>query len=171
MIIGILGCGEVGNRLAEMLNDHEVWAAVKDLNKQRSKNISLITTDPYEIVNSNSVKIIVEAMSDKTDSDVAMSKDLILQSLKNKKNVLTCNKKMFSKSMYEFLSIPEKDQIHINSMVSNGPGFPKFADTLTMKNILSFDQQDIFCFRGGGPHETAEFLYKEICDIIKKEEI
>jgi homoserine dehydrogenase len=172
MKIGLLGCGNVGSALSFLLSDHEIICLAKDLNKPRPLNIYKVTDNPLEIIENKEIKVVVEAISDH-DENLQISKKLIEQSLNNNKFVFTCNKRVVSKYINEFVSLAKKNnnRLYIESLVSCGEGFQPFGDKLTIENILSFNQHDIFCFRGGGPKETAHFLYKEIYDIIEKEKL
>jgi homoserine dehydrogenase len=172
MKIGLLGCGDVGSELSYLLSDHEIICLVKNLSKERPPNIYKVTNNPLEIIDNTEIRIVVEAISD-SNENLQISKNLIEQSLNNNKFVFTCNKRLVSHYVDDLVALAKKNdnRLYIESLVSCGEGFKPFGNKLTIDNILSFNQQDIFVFRGGGPKETAYFLYKEICDIIKKEKL
>jgi len=95
--IGIVGFGTVGSGIYKILSSEIdshpivkeieiVKIAVKDLNKKRDIELdnNLLTDDPFKLINDPSIDVIVEVMG---WDDLA--KDIILQSLKSGKSVVT----------------------------------------------------------------------------------
>ena len=98
--IGIVGFGTVGSGIYKILSSEVdshpilkeieiVKIAVKDLSKKRDIEVdnNLLTDDPFELINDPSIDVIVEVMG-----GVDLAKDIILQSLKLGKSVVTANK-------------------------------------------------------------------------------
>ena len=98
--IGIVGFGTVGSGIYKILSSEIdshpilkeieiVKVAVKDLNKKRDIEIddNLLTDDPFKLINDPSIDVIVEVMG-----GIDLAKDIILQSLKSGKSVVTANK-------------------------------------------------------------------------------
>jgi len=103
--IGIVGFGTVGSGIYKILSSEVdthpilkeieiVKIAVKDLNKKRDIELdnNLLTDDPFKLINDPSIDVIVEVMG-----VVDLAKDIILQSLRLGKSVVTANKASWSK--------------------------------------------------------------------------
>ncbi len=104
--IGILGLGTVGAGTAEVLkrNSAEItrrsgqsikatMASVRDMNKPRACDCAglTLTEDPFEIVNSSDVDIVVELIGGET-----LAKELVLRAIENGKHVVTANKALIA---------------------------------------------------------------------------
>ena len=107
--IGIVGFGTVGSGIYKILSSEVdthpilkeieiVKIAVKDLNKKRDIELdnNLLTYDPFKLNNDPSIDVIVEVMG-----GVDLAKDIILQSLKLGKSVVTA-------VSYTHLTLPTK---------------------------------------------------------------
>ena len=103
--IGIVGFGTVGSGIYKILSSevdlHPILKeieiakiAVKDLYKKRDIEIdnNLLTDDPFKLINDPSIDVIVEVMG-----GVDLAKDIILQSLKLGKSVVTANKAVIAR--------------------------------------------------------------------------
>ena len=103
--IGIVGFGTVGSGIYKILSSEVdshpilkeieiVKIAVKDLNKKRDIELgnNLLTDDPFKLINDPSIDVIVEVMG-----GVDLAKDIILQSLKLGKSVVTANKAVIAR--------------------------------------------------------------------------
>ncbi len=103
--IGIIGFGTVGEgiyRILKSKNDFHpilnqieiVGIAVKNINKKRDIVLEnkLLTNDPYELIDDHNVDVIVEVMGG-TD----LAKDIIINSLKAGKSVVTANKAVIAR--------------------------------------------------------------------------
>jgi homoserine dehydrogenase len=105
--IGILGCGNIGSKVAELLqkNSYEKQLngdkiclkniAVKNLTKKRENIITedIITDNPFIIVNDPNIDIIIELIG-----GIEPAKELIMTALTNKKSVITANKELLASS-------------------------------------------------------------------------
>jgi len=103
--IGIVGFGTVGSGIYKILtselDSHPILKeieiskiAVKDLNKKRDIELdnNLLTDDPFTLINDPSIDVIVEVMG-----GVDLAKEIILQSLKLGKSVVTANKAVIAR--------------------------------------------------------------------------
>ncbi|VVM19272.1 Homoserine dehydrogenase (EC [uncultured Gammaproteobacteria bacterium] len=115
MNIGILGLGTVGGGVVNVLakNQAEIMrrtgaqiqvthAAVRDINQSRicpTKGIQL-TQSPLDIVNNNSIDIVLELMGGTT-----LAKELVETALKNGKHVITANKALIATHGNELLAL------------------------------------------------------------------
>lgn len=108
--IGLIGLGTVGTGVLKTIIGFEqievVKVAVKNLNKKRNianLDTSLLTDNPYEIVNNPEIQIIVEVVG-----GVEPAFDLIKTAIKNGKHVVTANKELLAKHGEELMNFAEE---------------------------------------------------------------
>jgi homoserine dehydrogenase len=103
--VGMLGCGNVGSQIARLLVANKtdlasragaqlelVKVAVKDIKAKRAGiSSSLLTDDPYSIVNDPAIDLIIEVIG-----GISPAKELILAAFKNGKSVVTANKALLA---------------------------------------------------------------------------
>ncbi len=104
--VGILGLGTVGGGTAEVLRRNAdvitrrcarqvqvTMASVRDASKPRSCDCDgvTLTEDPYSIVNSDEIDIVVELIGGET-----LAKELVLMAIANGKHVVTANKALIA---------------------------------------------------------------------------
>ncbi|MFY8230674.1 MAG: homoserine dehydrogenase [Candidatus Nanopelagicus sp.] len=104
--VGMLGCGNVGSQIARLLVANKadlasrsgaqlelVKVAVKDIKAKRDGiATSLLTDDPYSVVNDPEIDLIIEVIG-----GISPAKELILAAFKNGKSVVTANKALLAK--------------------------------------------------------------------------
>ena len=104
--VGMLGCGNVGSQIARLLVANKadlasragaqlelVKVAVKDIKAKRDGiATSLLTDDPYSVVNDLEIDLIIEVIG-----GISPAKELILAAFKNGKSVVTANKALLAK--------------------------------------------------------------------------
>ncbi len=104
--VGMLGCGNVGSQIARLLVANKadlasragaqlelVKVAVKDIKAKREGiATSLLTDDPYSVVNDPEIDLIIEVIG-----GISPAKELILAAFKNGKSVVTANKALLAK--------------------------------------------------------------------------
>ena len=108
--VGVIGLGTVGSGVFKTLRDFEnievVKIAVKNINKPRNidgLDVSIITDDPYEVVNNPDVDIVAELIG-----GVEPAFDLIKTAIKNGKHIVTANKDLLAKHGEELFNFAEK---------------------------------------------------------------
>ncbi len=103
--VGMLGCGNVGSQIARLLVANRadlasragaqlelVKIAVKDIKAKREGiSPSLLTDDPYSIVNDPAIDLIIEVIG-----GISPAKELILAAFENGKSVVTANKALLA---------------------------------------------------------------------------
>jgi homoserine dehydrogenase len=102
--VGLLGCGNVGGALVELVTGDAdgiaertgvrleiVRALVRDLGKTRSVDSGLLTDDPAQVATAPDVDVVVEVMG-----AVEPARSLILDALKAGKPVVTANKELIA---------------------------------------------------------------------------
>lgn len=108
--IGLIGLGTVGSgvykTLAAFRNIEIVKIAVRDKSKPRNiPNLdnSIITEDPYEVVNDPSIEIVVELIG-----GIHPAFDLIKTAIKNGKHIVTANKELLAKEGEDLFNYAEE---------------------------------------------------------------
>jgi len=132
--IGIVGFGTVGSGIYKILSSEVdthpilkeieiVKIAVKDLDKKRDIELdnNLLTDDPFKLINDPSIDVIVEVMG-----GIDLAKDIILQSLKLGKSVVTANKAVIARYGDEIYKTASKEGLYILSEAAVCGGIPIF---------------------------------------------
>lgn len=108
--IGLIGLGTVGSGVFKTLQHFDnieiVKIAVRNKNKKRNiENLdeSIITDDPYEVVNHPDIQIVAELVG-----GLEPAFDLITTAIKNGKHIVTANKELLAKHGEELFNIAEK---------------------------------------------------------------
>lgn len=108
--IGMIGLGTVGAGVLKTLSSFEqievVKIAVKNLKKPRKiaqLANSILTDNPYEIVNNPEIQIVIEVIG-----GIEPAFDLIKTAIKNGKHVVTANKELLAKHGEELFSFAEQ---------------------------------------------------------------
>lgn len=108
--VGLIGLGTVGTGVYKTLQNFDdveiVKIAVKNINKKRdieNFDTSLMTTDPFEVVNNSDIDILVEVIG-----GVNPAWELISTAIKNGKHIVTANKELLAKKGEELFNLAEK---------------------------------------------------------------
>ena len=112
--LGLIGLGTVGSGVVKVLRDFpeiEIKKiAVKNINKKRNidnLDTSILTTDPFEVVNDGEIDIVVEVIG-----GVNPAFDLLKTAINNKKHIVTANKELLAKHGQELFELAgEKDVV------------------------------------------------------------
>ncbi len=118
--IGLLGAGTVGSSLAQLISarpDLDLViskALVKDISKKRDGlSASQLTTAPQEVL--DNADILVEVMG-----GTSLAAELMLQSLKSGKAVVTANKAALAERWDEFLEFMQAGKLYFEAAVMVG---------------------------------------------------
>ncbi len=107
--IGLFGFGTVGEGLYKILQQTPSLKAsikkvcIKNADKKRNAPSTLFTTDKNELLNDESINVIVEVID---DADAAFS--IVTTALRNGKDAVSANKKMLAEHMHELLTLQEQ---------------------------------------------------------------
>lgn len=108
--VGVIGLGTVGSGVFKTLryfkNIEVAGIAVKNINKPRNiegLDVSIITDDPYKIVNNPEIDIVAELVG-----GVNPAFDLIKTAIKNGKHIVTANKELLAKHGQELFNFAEE---------------------------------------------------------------
>lgn len=146
--IALLGLGNVGRGVWNILkmNEEEIMKRsgykvevakilVRDKNKPRTVEVpeEIVTTDFNEILNDDSIKIVVEVMG-----GINPAKDYILKAMSKKKNVVTANKMLIATGGDELFHKADEEGVMINYEASVAGGIPiiqSINESLTANKI------------------------------------
>ncbi|MBP3821545.1 homoserine dehydrogenase [bacterium] len=134
--IGLIGLGTVGTGVYKTLKDFDnveiIKIAVKNKNKKRNiENLdeSIITDDPYEVVNNPEIQIVAELIG-----GVEPAFDLIKTAIKNGKHIVTANKELLAKHGEELFNFAEEHNKVILYEAAIAGGIPLI---MPIKTILA----------------------------------
>lgn len=124
--IGLIGLGTVGSGVVKVLKDYpEVEIkkiAVKNINKKRNiENLdtSILTTDPFEIVNDKDIDIVVEVIGGTTPAF-----ELLKTAINNGKHIVTANKELLAKNGQELFNLANEKNTAILYEAAIAGGIP-----------------------------------------------
>ena len=133
--IGLLGLGTVGSgvyKTLQMFNNVEIKKiAVKNLKKKRNiENFdeSLLTDNPYDVVNDKEIQIIVELIG-----GVEPTWDYIKTAIENGKHIVTANKELLAKKGEPLFNLSEEHNRVVLYEAAIAGGVPLI---MPMKTIL-----------------------------------
>lgn len=132
--IALLGLGNVGRGVWRILraNSEEITKRsgykvevakilVRDPKKHREVEVpdELITTDFNEILNDDSIKIVVEVMG-----GIEPAREYMIQAMSKKKHIVTANKMLLAKSGDEIFTMADEQGVMFNYEASVAGGIP-----------------------------------------------
>ncbi|MCZ2260886.1 homoserine dehydrogenase [Sporosarcina sp. G11-34] len=145
--IGLLGFGVVGSGVAKILQNHQEdlrhklgtpvtikKVLVKNLNKKRDTAVGIeaFTTDLNEVLEDESIDLIVEVMGGTYEA-----KDAIERSLRAGKGVVTANKDVMAEYGLELLKLADENKCDLFYEASVGGGIPLIR---TLEDGLASDR-------------------------------
>ena len=137
--IGLIGLGTVGSGVVKTLekfeNIHISKIAVRDITKKRNINgldESVLTDNPYDIVNAEDIQIVVEVMG-----GVNPALELIKTAIKNKKHIVTANKELLAKHGDELYELANENNVVILYEAAIAGGIPII---MPIKTILAANE-------------------------------
>ncbi|HCI54598.1 MAG TPA: homoserine dehydrogenase [Bacteroidales bacterium] len=123
--IGLFGYGVVGQGLHDVLNSSCGFKAdivkicVKDPTKKRRIPMENFTFNKYDILNDNTINLIVELIN---DPDAAY--EIVKEAIQRGKNVVSANKTMIAKHFKELVEMQEKYNVSFLYEASAGASIP-----------------------------------------------
>ncbi len=124
--LGLIGLGTVGTGVVKVLKDFDnieiVKIAVKNINKKRdieNLDTSLLTTDPYEIVNNPDIDIVVEVIG-----GIEPAYELLKTAVQNKKHIVTANKELLAKKGQQLFELANQNNVTILYEAAIAGGIP-----------------------------------------------
>ena len=124
--LGLIGLGTVGTGVVKVLRDFDnieiVKIAVKNINKKRdieNFDTSLLTTDPFEVVNNPDIDIVVEVIG-----GIDPAYELLKTAVQNRKHIVTANKELLAKKGQELFEFANKNNVTILYEAAIAGGIP-----------------------------------------------
>ena len=124
--VGIIGFGTVGTGVFKVLqsfsNIEIKKIAVKNISKKRNiENFdeTLLTQNPYEIVNNPEIDIVIEVAG-----GVTPTFDILTAAIKNKKHIVTANKELLAKKGSELFQLAKENKVIILYEAAVAGGIP-----------------------------------------------
>lgn len=142
--IGLFGYGCVGQGLHDVLNNSRGFKAdivricVKDRTKKRRIPMSNFTFDKNDILNDQSINLVVELINDPEEAY-----NIVTTAMKKGKNVVTANKVMVARHFRELVDLQEKHGVSLLYEASAGASIP------IIRNLEEyFDNELLHSLRG-----------------------
>ena len=132
--LGLIGLGTIGTGVVKVLRDNSaliekrlgvslVIKRIADLDIKRDRGVpadkSILTTDAKKIINDDEIDIVIELIG---GYEPALS--FIMQSISNKKHIVTANKALLAKHGQEVFEAIKKHKVNIGFEASVGGGIP-----------------------------------------------
>lgn len=124
--IGLIGLGTVGSGVVKVLRDFSEIEikkiAVKNINKKRdidNLDMSILTTDPFEIVNDPEIDIVVEVIG-----GVSPAYELLTTAINNGKHIVTANKELLAKKGEPLFKLGKEKNVAILYEAAIAGGIP-----------------------------------------------
>ena len=133
--IGLIGLGTVGSGVYKSLQAFDdveiVKIAVRNINKPRSVEVprEKLTENPYDIVNDNTIDVVVELMG-----GIEPAWDYIRTALENGKHIVTANKELLAKKGEELFNLSEEHNCVVLYEAAIAGGIPVI---MPIKTILA----------------------------------
>ncbi len=124
--VGLIGLGTVGSGVVKVLKDFDginiKKIAVKNINKKRNidnLDTSILTTDPFEIVNDKDIDIVVEVIG-----GIDPAYELLTQAVNNGKHIVTANKELLAKKGEPLFKLAKEKNVAILYEAAIAGGIP-----------------------------------------------
>jgi homoserine dehydrogenase len=135
--IGLIGLGTVGSGVYKSLQAFDdieiVKIAVRNINKPRSVEVprEKLTENPYDVVNDNSIDVVVELMG-----GIEPAWDYIRTALENGKHIVTANKELLAKKGEELFNLSEEHNCVVLYEAAIAGGIPVIMPIKTKHKII-----------------------------------
>ncbi len=124
--VGLVGLGTVGSGVVKVLKDFDginiKRIAVKNINKKRNIDnfdTSVLTTDPFEVVNDKDIDIVVEVIG-----GIDPAYELLVTAVNNGKHIVTANKELLAKKGEPLFKLAKEKNVAILYEAAIAGGIP-----------------------------------------------
>lgn len=166
--LGLIGLGTIGTGVVKVLRENSaliekrlgvslIMKRIADLDIERDRGVpidkSILTTSAEEIINDNDIDIVIELVG---GYEPALS--FILQSISNKKHIVTANKALLAKHGQEVFEAINKHKVNIGFEASVGGGIPIIR---CIKDNLAANRFESIC---GIVNGTGNYILSKMTD-------
>lgn len=157
--IGLFGFGVVGEGIFKVLKETPSLnatiskIAIKDKDKLRNAPQELFTTDAKELLENNEINIIVELID---DADAAYT--IVTSALKNKKHVVSANKKMIASHLTELIKLQQENNVSLLYEAAVCGSIP------VIRNLEEYYDNDLLNSFSGIVNGSTNFILTKMTD-------
>lgn len=155
MKIAILGLGTVGSGVLEILKKIENLEVVKTFERKITSDLS--TTNINEIINDESINLVVETLG-----GISPAYEYICAALKNGKHVVTANKAVVARYLDEFLKLAKENNVAFLFEASVAGGIPWIASLEKAKRIDTITS--LYGIMNGTSNFIIDYMYNHDAD-------
>lgn len=155
--IGLFGFGVVGEGLYNVINESKIQDAqiktivVKDKNKPRSIGKDHFFFDPEDILEDESINLVVELIN-----DAAAAYDIVTTALKRKKNVVSANKKLIAEHLDELIALARENDVSFLYEAAVGGAIP------VVRNLEEYYNNDLLTSVEGIVNGTTNYILTQL---------
>lgn len=169
--LALYGHGAVGSELVKMIQGSDLHTkdfrieaiCVSDASKHSSIDGVHITDDADWLMASDGHNIVVDMLP-----GVDLSLKIIDKALSEGKKVITCNKELVSRKIYQLVDSygSDNDVLYLNSIPASAEPCEYDSVLLTNRNVLDYDMHDLTSFRGADGVITARYIFNQIVELV-----
>lgn len=170
--LAIYGCGAVGREVVRLIQESDL--KLKDF---RIESICVTNPDKHSDIQNENITSDLEWLSNSEGHNVVVdmlpglepSFSLVVKALADGKKVITCNKQLIAEKGWELAELAgtEHEKLYLNSIPASVEPCEYDDIHLTNKNILDYDFHDLVSYRGADGLVTANYIFKDIVEIIR----
>lgn len=155
--IGLFGFGVVGEGLYNVLNESRIKntgikkIVVKDEEKPRSIGREHFSFDKNDILSDSSINLVVELIN---DSEAAY--EIVTTALKNKKSVVSANKKLIAEHLNELIELAQKNNVSFLYEAAVGGAIP------IIRNLEEYYNNDLLASVEGIVNGTTNYILTKL---------
>lgn len=155
--IGLFGFGVVGEGLYNVINESKIQNAaikkivVKDQNKPRSIGKNHFSFDPKDILEDVSINLVVELINDS-----AAAYEIVTTALKQKKNVVSANKKLIAEHLDELIALARENNVSFLYEAAVGGAIP------VLRNLEEYYNNDLLASVEGIVNGTTNYILTKL---------
>ncbi len=155
--IGLFGFGVVGEGLYNVINESKIQNAaikkivVKDKNKPRSIGKDHFSFAPKDILEDESINLVVELINDS-----AAAYDIVTTALKQKKNVVSANKKLIAEHLDELIGLARENNVSFLYEAAVGGAIP------VLRNLEEYYNNDLLTSVEGIVNGTTNYILTKL---------
>lgn len=157
LTIGLFGFGVVGEGLYNVLNESKIKnveikkIVVKHHDKPRSIGRECFSFDKNDILEDESVNLVIELIN---DSEAAY--EIVTRALKNRKNVVSANKKLIAEHLDELINLARQNHVSFLYEAAVGGAIP------VLRNLEEYYNNDLLTSVEGVVNGTTNYILTQL---------